>query len=247
MRSEVDGESSAAEGTAAHPSNPESSDSVPVEMCRMDKSPSVQNDPHLIAAGECFMFLSWVQSAMCDLLALEALGPESRTRYNTAHKANDPWPTDFSNERLTLSKESFGSLKNRFVDTWPQWSAHAVHDAIERVVLLRNAIGHAQVQLNRPYLLYVPEDGRWPVLESYFTCGRCGLPLNSCACEHATPEGPPPAVPRAVVPPEPLRRHTIRRHGVSPTDGEALGCRIPGMRLARRERELQHHSSFSQR
>ena len=154
----------------------------------MDKAPSVQTDRHLIFAGECFMYLSWVQSAMCDLLALEALGPESRARYNAARKANDPWPRDFSNERLTLSKESFGGLKNRFLDTWPQWHAHAVHDAIERVVLLRNAIGHAQIQLNRPYLLYVPEDGRWPVLETYFTCGRCGLRLNSCTCEHATPK-----------------------------------------------------------
>ena len=53
------------------------------------------------------MFLSWVQSAMCDLLALEALGPESQARYNAAHKANAPWPMEFSIERLTLSKKSF--------------------------------------------------------------------------------------------------------------------------------------------
>ena len=154
----------------------------------MDRDPSVQEDPHLIAAGECFMFLSWVQSAMCDLLALEALGPESQARYNAAHKANAPWPMEFSIERLTLSKESFGSLKDRFLDKWPQWRAHDVHASIERVVLLRNAIGHAQVQPLRPYLLYVPEDGRWGALEKYFTCERCRLPLKTCTCEHGFPK-----------------------------------------------------------
>ena len=149
---------------------------------------SAQTDSHLITAGECFMFLSWVQSAMCDLLALEALSPESRARYNAAPAANASWPQDFSTNRLTLSKESFGALKGRFLDKWPQWRTHNVHVSIERVVLLRNAIGHAQVQPLRPYLLYVPEDGRWGALEQYFTCGRCHLPLNACTCEHGSPK-----------------------------------------------------------
>ena len=154
----------------------------------MDGDLAVQTDPHLIAAGECFMFLSWVQSAMCDLLALEALSPESRARYNAAHEANAPWPRDFSTERLTLSKESFGTLKGRFLDTWPQWRTHNVHASIERVVLLRNAIGHAQVQPHRSYLLYVPEDGKWDALEEYFRCERCLQPLKVCTCEHGFPK-----------------------------------------------------------
>ena len=157
-----------------------------VETSSMDSPPSVQEDAHLIAAGECFMFLSWVHSAMCDLLALHSLGPQGRARYNAAYQAGGPWPAEFSDERLTLSKESFRTLKNRFLDTWPQWRTHAVHEAIERVVLLRNAIGHAHVQLHRPYLLYVPEDGRWPALGANFTCERCRLPLLSCTCAHAT-------------------------------------------------------------
>ena len=123
---------------------------------------------------------------MCDLLALNPLGPQGRARYNAAFQAGGPWPGDFTEERLTLSKNSFGSLKNRFLDTWPQWRAHTVQDAIERVVLLRNAIGHAHVQPYRPYLLYVPEDGRWPALGANFTCERCRLPLKSCTCAHAT-------------------------------------------------------------
>ena len=134
------------------------------------------------------MFLSWVQSAMCDLLALEALSPESRATYNAAHKANAPWPMDFSIKRLTLSKESFGTLKGWFLDKWPQWRTHSVHASIERVVLLRNAIGHAQVQPLRPYLLYVPEDGKWAALEEYFRCERCHQLLKDCTCEHASPK-----------------------------------------------------------
>ena len=153
----------------------------------MASDPLVQVDPHLIAAGQCFMFLSWVQSAMCNLLALDALGPESRARYNAAYKTNGPWPREFSIERLTLSRESFGSLKNRYLDKWPQWREHDVHASIERGVLLRNAIGHAQVQPFRPYLLYVPEDEKWGALEKYFTCQRCCLPLKTCTCEYASP------------------------------------------------------------
>ena len=152
------------------------------------RDPSVQTDQHMIAAGECFVFLLWVQSAMCDLLALEALSPESRARYNAAHKANAPWPRDFSIKRLELSEESFGTLKGWFLDKWPEWREHDVHASIERVLLLRNAIGHAQVQPLRPYLLHVPKDKRWAKLEKYFTCGRCGLPLKTCACEHGFPK-----------------------------------------------------------
>ena len=153
----------------------------------MDRNPSVQSDPHLIAAGQCFMFLSWVQSVMCDFLALEALDPESRARYNAAFTAGAPWPEDFSVGRLTLMRNSFSRLKQWFLAKWPQSSD--VRASIERVVLLRHAFAHAQIQPFRPYLLYVPDDDRkWGALGRYFRCAQCLLPLKECNCAHASIE-----------------------------------------------------------
>ena len=63
-----------------------------------------------------------------------------------------------------------------------------MHESIERVVLLRDAFGHAQIQPFRPYLLYVPVDGKWSALGRYFRCAKCLLPLNQCSCDRASTE-----------------------------------------------------------
>ena len=43
---------------------------VAVGWPRPARDPSVQTDQHMIAAGKCFMFLLWVQSAMFAMIGI---------------------------------------------------------------------------------------------------------------------------------------------------------------------------------
>ena len=155
----------------------------------------VEHDEHLRSAGECFMFLSWVQSAMCDLLASNGLGIEARERYNAAHRAGQSWPRDFSTRRLELSGQNFGWLKKEFLKIWPEWCGPSdVREAIERVVIYRNGIAHAQVQPFRPYLLYTPNDRSWADINAYTRCVRCLEFHKDCACSEPPDQASPPSL-----------------------------------------------------
>ena len=110
-----------------------------------------------------------------------------RHGYNHATLSDGPapFPSEFANQRLQLSKDSFGTTKNLFFERWPQWcDDQHVRGALERSVIFRNAIGHSQVQPFRNYLLYTPSrEWEWRRINDYMHCGKCREPLKNCNCE----------------------------------------------------------------
>ena len=144
---------------------------------------SVKPEEFLIAAGQCFMFLLWSETAMRDLVALEEGGESMRKRYSEAF-GKGPHPRDFSQRRMELGREDFGAIKERFLSRWPELKEdREIRDAIERVVLWRNVLGHANVQPFRGYLLYVPTEVSWRRIREYMRCHRCHEYLRFCKCE----------------------------------------------------------------
>ena len=142
----------------------------------------VENDPHLLSAGQCFMFLCWVESSMRDFVVLNDGGEEMRARYNTGIRTGKH-PPDFSRKRLEIGVSTFGTIKNRFLQMWPEWKTQQdVHEAIERVVIWRNAFGHAQIQPFRPYLLYTPNTKSWEAIQRYMRCPTCLKYRQYCQC-----------------------------------------------------------------
>lgn len=147
-------------------------------------SQSVEPDRLLIAAGECFMHLLWIETVMRDLVVLREGGENMRRRYSAAF-GKDPHPSDFSTRRMELGTRDFGVVKGQFLEYWPEWRDDAeVHDAIERVVIWRNALGHANVQPFREFLLYTPADSAWKRIQRYTRCHKCFRYLVDCGCDH---------------------------------------------------------------
>ncbi len=142
----------------------------------------VEFDHHLRSAGECFMFLLWVESYMRDLVVLQEGGEDMRNRYNEAFGRKNH-PSDFAQNRLKLSDLTFGKIKNRFLCHWPQWKEDKnVHEAIERIVIFRNGFGHAHVQPFRDYLLYTPNKNTWKSINEYTKCHKCLNYHKDCQC-----------------------------------------------------------------
>ena len=140
---------------------------------------AVEVDHFLSEAGECFMYLLWVESTMCDLITLQKGGQDMVGQYNKAY-GNASHPSDFSTKRLELKSLSFSKIRDEFFCLWSQWKKNAVRESIERVVILRNAFSHAQVQPFRNYLLYNPK--YWNSIRTYMKCGRCSNYLRDCDC-----------------------------------------------------------------
>ena len=74
----------------------------------------VEVDEHLISAGQCFMFLCWVESTMRDFVVLADCSEEIRNAYSHAY-GNKDHPSDFALERLRRARFSFGRIKEQFV------------------------------------------------------------------------------------------------------------------------------------
>ena len=120
------------------------------------KNTQIERDEHLISAGECFMFLCWVESTMRDLIVLRDGDDDLRKRYNDAFGCGSH-PAEFARNRLNLGKLNFGKIKEIFLCRWSNFRENeAVHASIERAVIFRNGFGHANIQPFRPYLLYTP-------------------------------------------------------------------------------------------
>ena len=164
-------------------------------------SERVEPEEFLIEAGQCFMFLLWSETTMRDFVVLEKGGEDMRRRYSEAF-GKGPHPSDFSSSRLELGKLDFARIKDRYLDHWPKWKDHQeVRDAIERVVIWRNVLGHANVQPFRGFLLYTPTEPSWKRIRNYMKCQQCDRYLKICDCRH---EGP--AEPRSII----VRQETIR-------------------------------------
>ena len=158
----------------------------------------VQNDNHLISAGECFMFLCWVESSMRDFIVLHDGGEDMRARYNKAI-GSEVLPSDFSRCRLKMGAVGFGKIKNRFLTIWPAWKTRQdVHEAIERAVIWRNAFGHAQIQPFRPYLLYTPNEQSWRNIGRFTRCGTCLQYQKYCQCSIDDNADPPTVIMRCL-------------------------------------------------
>ena len=147
------------------------------------QSKRVDTDKHLVSAGECFMFLSWIESTMRDLLVLSEASAELRAAYSDAYGVTSH-PSEFSRRRLELGRLSFGRIKNQFLSRWPRWKNDSdIHDAIERIVIYRNGFGHAQVQPFREFLLYTPNATATKAIQEFMKCPICLKRLKSCECQ----------------------------------------------------------------
>lgn len=146
----------------------------------------VEVDPFFSKAGECFMFLLWVESTMCDLIVLKEGGKELINQYNRSY-GKAAHPPDFAKKRLELKVDSFPRIIKKFWNLWPRWEETVtVRESVERVGIFRNAFGHAQVQPFRGYLLYTPTKGSWENINSYMKCGACSEYHGSCSCSKAS-------------------------------------------------------------
>ena len=145
---------------------------------------NVTPDEPLSVAGECFMFLLWSETAMCDLVVLKEGNEGMRRRYSRAF-GKEPHPSDFSRGRLELGMKDFTVIKDRFLFHWPQWKdRREVRDAIDRVVIWRNGLGHANVQPFRGHLLYTPTEASWERIRNYMRCHQCYKYHRDCGCHH---------------------------------------------------------------
>ena len=145
---------------------------------------SVEPDKFLIKAGECFMFLLWSETVMCDFVVLKEGGEDMRRRYSDAF-GKESHPGDFSRERLKLGGRDFSEIKDCFLRHWPAWKDNReIRDAIERVVMWRNGLGHANVQPFRGHLLYTPNEASWNRIREYMKCHKCYRYLKDCDCIH---------------------------------------------------------------
>ena len=142
----------------------------------------VEPYPLIIDAGECFMYLQWCETVMLDFVVLKEGGDDMCRRYSAAF-GKGPHPSDFTRARLELGKLDFGDVKDRFVEYWPAVTQQPdVKDAIERVVLWRNALGHVNVQAFRAHLLYTPTERTLRRMEAVFRCHQCLDYLENCVC-----------------------------------------------------------------
>ena len=157
---------------------------------------NIEHDEHLIVAGECFMYLCWVESMMRDFVVLHHGGKDMCDRYSKAFGQGDH-PSDFARARLKLGHSSFNEIKEEFLNAWPKWKAqNSVHEAIERVVIWRNAFGHAQIQQFRPYLLYTPNKQSWKKINEYTRCDKCRELHKNCQCSKEDLADPPTIIMR---------------------------------------------------
>lgn len=142
----------------------------------------VDTDNHLIAAGEIFMFLCLVESTMRDFVVLKEGDKSMRDRYNEKY-GKKKLPKDFARKRLAISRNSFGKIKNRFLEYWPEWKSNEqVLYSIERAVIYRNGFGHANIQPFRQFLLYTPTERMRNSINEYIRCPDCFNFLKACNC-----------------------------------------------------------------
>ena len=145
---------------------------------------SVEPDELLIDAGECFMFLLWSETVMRDIVVLKEGGEDMCRRYSEAF-GRGPHPRDFSRNRMELGTLDFGVIKDRYLGHWPKWKdQEEIRDAIERVVIWRNGLGHANVQPFREHLLYTPNETSWKRIREYMRCHKCYRYHKDCDCIH---------------------------------------------------------------
>ena len=149
----------------------------------------IEPDPLLVEAGECFMFLLWAECLMVDFIALAEGDRALRDVYNT----DGPHPRNFSKRRLTLKAFDLSVVVDMFLQRWPQWESDSeLYHCLHRVAIWRNALGHAQVQPFRGYLLYHPRS--WKRIKKHMRCGRCHEFLENCPCPPALNVSDPPCM-----------------------------------------------------
>ena len=142
----------------------------------------VEPDVLWIKAGECFMFLLWCETVMGDFVVLKEGGEDMCKRYSESF-GRGLYPSDFSRKRLEIGKSSFGTTKTQFLRHWPNWAhEEEVSDAIERVVIWRNGLGHANVQPFRDFLLFTPIKTSLTKIRKYTRCKECNEYLKDCKC-----------------------------------------------------------------
>ncbi|MCY4134641.1 MAG: hypothetical protein OXG30_06965 [bacterium] len=120
---------------------------------------------------------------MVDLVVLCEGDEDMRFRYTSAF-GRGPHPRDFSRQRMELGKHDFATIKERFLAAVPQLNlGQDTQEAVERVVIWRNMLGHANVQPFRGYLLHTPPPKKWERISRHLRCPQCLKFYADCGCE----------------------------------------------------------------
>ncbi len=152
----------------------------------------VEPDEFMLAAGQCFMYLLWCETVMRDFVVLREGGADMRRRYSEA-LGKQPHPSDFSRRRMEMGKHDLVCVKDRYLALWPELRDDPeTLDTIERIVVWRNALGHANVQPFRGSLLYTPRgDNAWERIRNHTRCADCFQYHKDCTCQPEDLADPP--------------------------------------------------------
>jgi hypothetical protein len=107
---------------------------------------------NLRCAGEIFMYTIWLQSQMSDLLILK-----KNPGLIPAFVANEARvPPELTQLRAKYWERDLGRIKKEFETEFDDVLSSQDRRDLAALPYLRNAIGHANVSLGRPYMLYRP-------------------------------------------------------------------------------------------
>ncbi|HFR0011303.1 TPA: hypothetical protein ACHTW7_004495 [Escherichia coli] len=113
---------------------------------------AIQN---LLNAGNVFMFTTWIQSQMADLVIL------NKNKHLISSFISSPKriPDDYHKIRVQYWEKQFGEIKSEFCREFSDILTKSDLDYIDKVYYIRNMLAHAHVSIARDYMLYRPSGG----------------------------------------------------------------------------------------
>lgn len=112
-------------------------------------------EKNMVNAGIIFMFTTWIQGQMSDLVIFKN-NPNLISDFieNPARV-----PQEFHSIRVSYWEKQFGPIKNEFKEAFSVVLTDDENKDIEAVYHLRNIIAHAHISIGRDYMLYRPFGG----------------------------------------------------------------------------------------
>ena len=112
-------------------------------------------EENMVNAGIVFMFTTWLQGQMSDLIILK-----KNPNLIQDFVANpERVPREFHQIRVTYWEKQFGPVKNEFKEVFSDLLTDDEKKDVEEIYHLRNMIAHAHVSVGRDYMLYRPYGG----------------------------------------------------------------------------------------
>ena len=112
-------------------------------------------EKNMVNSGIIFMFTVWLQGQMSDLLILKN-NPELISDFVKEPKCI---PEEFYAIRVRYWEKQFGPIKNEFNKVFFDILTNEEKTDLEEIYHLRNMIAHAQISIDRNYMLYRPFGG----------------------------------------------------------------------------------------